>query len=71
MASVKMFSRLDKANMQGKVPKSLRLTKNRKSKYIALDVYIDPKNWNPQTGKIKPNARNASHINSFLASKEG
>ncbi|WP_439698912.1 tyrosine-type recombinase/integrase [Mucilaginibacter sp. AW1-7] len=70
MASVKVFPRLDKANKQGQVPLYLRLTKNRKSKYIALGVYIDPKNWNPQTGKIKPNAKNAGQINSFLATKE-
>lgn len=70
MASVKIFPRLDKVNKQGQVPMYLRLTKNRKSKYIALDVYVDPKNWNPQTGKIKPNAKNASQINSFLATKE-
>ncbi|NOW97206.1 site-specific integrase [Mucilaginibacter sp. SG564] len=69
MASVKIFPRLDKANKQGKVPMYLRLTKNRKSKYIALDVYIDPKHWNAQTGKVKPGAKNASQINSFLAAK--
>jgi integrase len=69
MASVKIFPRLDKANKQGQVPLYLRLTKNRKSKYIALGYYIDLKNWNPQTCKIKPNAKNASQINSFLATK--
>ena len=67
MASVKVFPRLDKANKQGLVPMYLRLTKNRKSKYIALDVYIDPKNWNVKTGKLKPTAKNASQINNFLA----
>ena len=70
MASVKVFPRLDKVNKQGLVPMYLRLTKNRKSKYIALDVYIDPKNWNVKTGKLKPTAKNASQINNFLAVKE-
>ncbi|WP_342333154.1 Arm DNA-binding domain-containing protein [Pedobacter sp. FW305-3-2-15-E-R2A2] len=43
MASVKVYPRLDKINKNGQVPIYLRLTKNRKSKYIALDVYINPK----------------------------
>ena len=40
MASVKVFPRLDKANSEGKVPIYLHVTKNRKSKYIALDAYV-------------------------------
>ncbi len=61
---------MDKANNKGKVPIYLRLTKFRKSKYIALDVYIRPTDWNGETGKLKPNAANASRINNYLASKE-
>jgi integrase/recombinase XerD len=70
MASVKVYPRLDKANKTGQVPIYLRLTKNRKSKYIALDVYINPKDWNEKTGKVKLTAPNATQINSFIASKE-
>ncbi|WP_448634242.1 tyrosine-type recombinase/integrase [Pedobacter panaciterrae] len=70
MASVKVYPRLDKINKNGQVPIYLRLTKNRKSKYIALDVYINPKDWNEKTGKVKPGAKNATQINSFISSKE-
>jgi len=69
MASVKVFPRLDKANAQRKVPIYLRVTKNRKSKYIALDAYIFSKDWNKETCKVKSTASNASHINAYISSK--
>jgi site-specific recombinase XerD len=46
MASVKVYPRLDKVNVNNQVPVYLRLTKNRKSKYVALGVNIDPNDWN-------------------------
>lgn len=70
MASIKVFPKMNKINKQGLVPVYLRLTKNRRSKYIALDVYIDPKDWNEKTGKLRPGAVNAKQINSYLSIKE-
>ena len=70
MASVKLYPRIDKLNTKGKAPIYLRLTKNRKSKYIALDVYVKPEEWNEKTGKVRSNATNAFRMNNYLASKE-
>lgn len=70
MATVKVFPRLDKIAANGKAPVYLRVTKNRKSKYVALDVYIDPDDWNKENGKVKPSAVNAAYINNYLTSKE-
>lgn len=70
MASIKVFPKMNKINKYGQVPIYLRLTKNRRSKYIALDVYIDPKDWNDKTGKLRPGAVNAKQINSYLSIKE-
>ena len=70
MASIKIFPKMNRINKQGQVPVYLRLTKNRRSKYIALDVYIDPKDWNEKTGKVRPGAVNAKQINSYLSIKE-
>ena len=61
---------MNKINKYGQVPIYLRVTKNRRSKYIALDVYIDPKDWNEKTGKVRPGAINAKQINSYLSIKE-
>ena len=69
MASVKVFPRLDKKNTEGKVPIYLRVTKNRKSKYIALDAYIFSKDWSKDTGKVKSTSPNASQMNTYISSK--
>lgn len=61
---------MNKINKYGQVPIYLRVTKNRRSKYMALDVYIDPKDWNEKTGKVRTGAVNAAQINSFLSIKE-
>jgi len=66
MASVKAFPRLDKADSQGKVPIYLRVTKSRKSKYLALNTYIFLKDWNKESGKVKATAPNASQINTYI-----
>jgi integrase/recombinase XerD len=42
MASVKIYPRTDKLNTRGEAPIYLRLTKNRKTKYVALDAYVKP-----------------------------
>jgi len=52
MASIKVFPKMNKINKYGQVPIYLRLTKNRRSRYIALDVYIDPKDWNEKSRKL-------------------
>ena len=69
MPSVKVFPRLDKADSQGKVPIYLPVTKNRKSKYIALNTYILSKDWNKKTGKVNTTVSNAAQINTYLSSK--
>ena len=70
MTSVKIFPRLNSINRQGLVPIYLRITKNRRSKYLALAIRIHPEDWNEKTGKLKPAARNATIINGYLAQKE-
>src|SRR4030095_553466 len=69
MASVKVYPRLDKENSEGKVPIYLRITKNRKSKRIALDAYIFSRDWNQKTGKLKSTSENASLLNTYISSK--
>ncbi|MET3980928.1 integrase/recombinase XerD [Mucilaginibacter sp. UYP25] len=70
MASIKVFPKMNKINKYGQVPIYLRITKKRRSKYIALDVYINPKDWNEKTGKVRSGVVNAKQINSYLSIKE-
>jgi integrase/recombinase XerD len=46
MTSVKLYPRLNKLNSQTEAPIYLRITKDRKSKYIAPDAYVKPEDWN-------------------------
>lgn len=69
MASIKVFPRLDKISSNGKVPIYLRVTKHRKSKYIALDVRVSLKDWNEKTSEVVASATNASIINNYISFK--
>ena len=51
------------------MPIYLRVTKNRKSKHIALDAYIFSKDWSKETGKVKSTSTNASQMNTYISSK--
>ena len=70
MATVKLYPRLDKVNDKGEAPIYLRLTQNRKSKYIALEAAVKPSDWNTKTGKVKVGVPNACQLNCYLAVKE-
>lgn len=70
MTSIKVFPKLNKINKYGLAPVYLRLIKNRRVKYLAMDVYIDPKDWNNKTDKMKQAATNVVQINNFLAIKK-
>lgn len=69
MTSVKIFPRLDKLNSEQKAPLFLRITKNRKTQTVSLDLSILPNEWNNKTGKLKSTGVNAKSINSYLASR--
>lgn len=72
MATVKIFPRKSKMNKAGLVPLVIRITQNRKSQYINLGdgVYIDLKQWNDKTNRMKPGAPNATRINNLIAQRE-
>lgn len=70
MATVKVLLREEKVNAKGLAPIYLRIIKDRKTKFVALGVYIKPIDWNPITGKVKKSHPNSGRMNSFLAQKE-
>jgi len=70
MTSIKIYPRYDKIKQSGQVPLYLRITQNRKSKYLTLGVHIDPSDWNEATRRLNSTAINAAIINSYLARKQ-
>lgn len=70
MASVKVLLKLNKLNSRGLAPLYIRITKDRKTKFISLGVSIKPEEWNESEGKVKKSNPNSSRLNAFIAQKE-
>jgi integrase/recombinase XerD len=70
MASVKLIFKTEKANAVGEVPLYLRITKDRKSRYVSLGIKINPeKHWNEKDKKVKKSHPNSQRLNNFIAQK--
>ena len=52
MASIKLVLRKDKKRADGTYPVYLRITEDRRSRYICSEVSIEEKQWNPETQKV-------------------
>lgn len=52
MASIKLVLRKDKKRADGTYPVYLRITENRRSRYICSEVSVEEKQWNPATQKV-------------------
>lgn len=70
MASVKVLLMEEKINKAGEAPVYLRITKDRKPKYISIGLRVKPQEWNADTGRVKKPHRNMAQANAFIASKE-
>lgn len=60
------YLRKDKERANGECPVYLRITQNRKSRYISTGVYIKPKYWNKEKEVIRKNHRNSNALNNIL-----
>jgi integrase/recombinase XerD len=69
MANVKIVLRKDKMNKDKIAPIHFRITKNRKSNYIASTLLIPVKDWDEKHSKIKKSYSNSARLNSFLTHK--
>jgi hypothetical protein len=69
MLTIKIILKKDKLNEQGLAPLYLRLTKDRKSKFISLQKYLRPEEWNEKLCKVRKAHKNSVQLNAFLAQK--
>ena len=70
MASIKILLRKDKLSKKnGKAPLFIRITQNRKSKFISLGISVEPKYWNEDKSMIKKGAENYQEINAYIIQK--
>jgi integrase/recombinase XerD len=69
MASIKVILRTDKKNSRGESPLFIRIIKNRKASNMAIGVYLQEKDWDDTSGKVKKSNRNSGRLNAIIARK--
>lgn len=67
MTSLKVIPKLEKIKLSGEVPLYLRITKDRKAKFISLQVNIKPEHWDYSANRVKPRHPNSGRINAFIS----
>ena len=60
------YLRKDKARPNGECPIYLRITQNRKSRYVSSGIFILPKLWNEDKEVVRKTHRNADTLNNIL-----
>lgn len=68
-SSVKIILR-KKANKEGLYPLAIRITKNRKSRFIYTGKYINIKDWDEVNRKVRKSHPNSTRLNNYLKKKE-
>ena len=66
MATIKLILRENRVNKAGEAPLYIRVTKDRKPKYISLNFRLPPKSWNHGEQKIKGSYPNSTRLNAWL-----
>jgi hypothetical protein len=70
MASIKIILRKDKISKKtGKAPLYIRITQDRKSKFLSLGISVEPVYWNENKSTIKKGATNYKELNAYLLQK--
>jgi integrase/recombinase XerD len=69
MATVKIVIRSKNKNSRGEVPLCIRITKNRRTKYIFTDYRILPEHWDKVNCRVRKSHRNSTRLNAFLSQK--
>jgi hypothetical protein len=70
MATTRVVLRKNKVNPEGKAPLYLRITHNRKSSFVSLNLRVPIKQWDETQDRIKPKSPNAQELNSWILQKQ-
>jgi integrase len=70
MATIKIMVRAEKIRKNGEVPLYIRMTVDRKSKYISLGHTIPLKTWDANKERVRKSHPNSARLNAFLADKK-
>jgi len=69
MATIKIVLRDNKVDKSGKAPLYLRVTKDRKSRFISIGIKVEPKFWDEDEMKVKKGFPNSQRTNAFIRKK--
>ncbi|MEP0263987.1 site-specific integrase [Dokdonia sp.] len=69
MATVKIILRKNYQKKDGSYPITLRITKDRKARFIFTGEYIQEKDWDAEKGLAKTSHKNSKRLNNFLLKK--
>lgn len=69
MSSVKLLLKLNKLNERGLAPIYLRVTKDRKARFISTGIYIKPSEWNEDSHTVRKSNENYRRYNAILSEK--
>lgn len=53
-------------SISGEIPLSIRLTQNKKRKYIRIGINIKPQHWDSKKNKLKPNCPDREYLESII-----
>lgn len=69
MASVKIILWKHDQKKDGTFPLAIRITKNRKTRYVFTGKYIHEKDWNKTLSRVKKSHPNSVRLNNYLLKK--
>ena len=69
MASIKILLWKHDKKKNNTFPLAIRITKNRKTRYVFTGEYILEKDWNEKEGLVKKSHPNSARLNNFLQKK--
>lgn len=69
MASIKVLLRTNKRRKDGSCPIAIRITKDRKARFIFTGQYIHEKDWNDEERKVRKSHPNSARLNNLILGK--
>jgi integrase len=66
MATLKIITREQKRQEDGKLPLYFRITNSRRSSYFSLGITVEKEEWDAQKQKVRKNHPNALRLNNYL-----
>ncbi len=69
MATVKVMLKENKVNERGEMPVYIRITKDRKARFMSLGINVHPDLWDATNLRVKKQYPNSVRVNAFIAKK--